>query len=513
MDRRTLLQSALAGLFAGALPRFVTPAAAQEATPFDFETVVARAREAAAEPFERQVLDLTEPFADLRYDRFRAIRFRDEERLFADGKGFQMDLMPPGFYYHDRVEVNLVRAGAARPLEFSTDYFDFHTDYFPYPGGRAPAGLSEDASFSGLRFRYPINRPGVWDEVAVFQGASYFRAVAHDTFYGLSARGLAIGTGGANVEEFPLFTAFWVHEPQPGDRSLRLAALLDSTSVAGAFDFTITPGVETVMDIRSVLFPRVDIPEAGIAPLTSMYYFGPDRRTYVDDFRDAVHDSSGLRIVNGAGERIWRPLRNPAMVETSAFLDSNPRGFGLLQRPRDFTHFRDAEAHYEQRPSGWVEPVGDWGDGSVMLVELPSTEEIMDNIIAFWRPGTPLAAGSEQQYAYRLTWCQEPAEPLPLAMVIATRGGQAHLEERRPEKQLVVDFDLGMINFATIEPVLEASAGEVTGVGISPLPGGNIVRVGFHFLPGDIPSIEFRLHLQSEGQVASEVWLYRWNAA
>ena len=224
MHRRTLLQSALAGIFAGALPRLVAPAAAQDAAAaFDFDTVVARARVAASEPFQRPTMKLTEPFADLKYDQFRAIRFRDEERLFTDAaSAFQMDMLPPGFYYQDKVEVNLVSGGIARPLAFSTDFFAFHPDYFPYPDGRAPAELAEDIGFSGIRFRHPINRPGVWDEVAVFQGASYFRAVARDTLYGLSARGLAIGTGGPEPEEFPLFTAFWVHEPQPGDRVLRL---------------------------------------------------------------------------------------------------------------------------------------------------------------------------------------------------------------------------------------------------------------------------------------------------
>jgi glucans biosynthesis protein len=267
------------------------------------------------------------------------------------------------------------------------------------------------------------------------------------------------------------------------------------------------------MEIRSVLFPRADIDAIGIAPLTSMYYFGPDRRTHVDDFRDAVHDSSGLRIVNGRGERIWRPLRNPPVLESSAFLDDNPRGFGLLQRPRDFTFYRDAEAHYEQRPSAWVEPVGDWGPGNVMLFEIPSTEEIMDNIVAFWRPSEPLAAGSEHRFDYRLTWCREPEEPLPLARVLETRGGQAVIEEQRPERLMVVDFELGMINFATLEPKIEASAGEVTGVGLTPLPGGNIARVGFHFHPGDHRQIEFRMVLESDGEVASEAWVYRWTAA
>jgi glucans biosynthesis protein len=430
--------------------------------------------------------------------------------LFTDGGGFQMDLLPPGFYYQDKVEVNLVSAGTARPLPFSTDFYAFHPDYIPYPAGRAPAGLAEDAGFSGIRFRHPINRPGVWDEVAVFQGASYFRAVARDTLYGLSARGLAIGTAGPDPEEFPLFVAFWVHEPQLGDTVLRVDALLDSDSVAGAYAFAIEPGAETTMDIEAVLFPRRDIETAGIAPLTSMYFFGPEKRAGVDDFRDAVHDSEGLRMINGAGERLWRPLSNPSAVQASAFADVNPRAFGLIQRNRDFRHFEDAEAHYEQRPSAWVEPAGDWGAGSVMLFELPTDDDFADNIVAFWRPEDPLAAGGEHRFAYRLTWGPAPGDTLPLGRVVATRSGLSILDAR--ERVFVVDFELGMINFATVTPKLEVSAGEIKGLSIAPLPGGNTARIGFHFIGGDLLAAEFRLWLESEDARASEIWLYRWTA-
>ena len=221
MDRRSLLTAAVAGLFGTRLlPFAVAPALAQEpAAPFGFDAVVALARAAAAEAYARPLMEMAPPFADLRYDAFRAIRFREDRRLFADGsRAFQMELLPPGHHFQDRIEINLVAAdGRVQPVAFSTDYFDFHPDYFPFPDGRAPAGLAEEMGFSGMRFRFPLNRPGVWDEVAVFQGASYFRAVAHDTLFGLSARGLAIGTATPEPEEFPIFKSFWVHEPRAGD--------------------------------------------------------------------------------------------------------------------------------------------------------------------------------------------------------------------------------------------------------------------------------------------------------
>ena len=517
MDRRTLLQSALAGLFGAQLPSLLATAArAQEtpAEPFSFETVIARARAAAEVGFQRPTVDLSEPFADLTYDQFRGIRFRDLERLFSDGGGFQMDLMPPGFYYTDKIEVNVVEGGMTRPLAFSTDFFDFQPEYFPYPDGRAPEGLAEDHGFSGIRFRHPINRPGVWDEALVFQGASYFRSVARDTFYGLSARGLAIGTAGPDPEEFPIFTSFWIEAPAPEARTLTIYALLDSDSVAGAYRFVTTPGPETVMEITCALFPRTDIELVGVAPLTSMYWFGPEGRAGVDDFRYAVHDSDGLAMINGLGERVWRPLRNPPdEVELSYFIDNDPRLFGLMQRARSFTQYMDAEARYEQRPSAWVEPSGPWGKGSVVLVEIPTVDEKLDNIVAFWRPEAPLRAGEQRDFAYRLTWGRIREEVLPLARVIATRAGASILEGREAiERVFVVEFDLGMINFETVEPMVEVTGGEVNGLSVTPLPGGNVARVGFHYLPGDLTSAEFRLWLVSEDQVASEVWLYRWSA-
>ncbi len=514
MDRRSFLHASLAGLIGSGLAAHARPVAAQQPTPapapFSFETVVAKAREVAAQPYVRPLMKLSDPFAGLKYDAFRAIRFRDDKRLFADGGSFQMEVLPPGFSFQDKIEINLVKGGAVTPVAFSTDYFAFHPDFFPFPDGRAPEGTAADMGFSGIRLRFPLNRPGVWDEFAVFQGASYFRAVAYDCIYGLSARGLAIGTGGPGAEEFPIFTTFWIQEPQPGDRALRFATLLDSDSVAGAFDFSVVPGTETVMQVRCVLIPRREINAVGIAPLTSMYFFGPERRAGVDDFRDAVHDSDGLRIVNGSGERLWRPLRNPPGLQVSSFADENPLAFGLIQRARDFEHYQDAEAHYEQRPSAWVEPGEGWGKGAVTLIEIPSGDEFADNIVTFWRPEEPLLPDREYQYSYRLTWGPTQPEELPLASIVATRSGLSIIDAR--ERLFVVDFDLGMIEFDGLQPHLDASAGTVKGLSIDRLPEGNIARVGFHFLPGDAANAEFRLSLESESAKASEVWLYRWSA-
>jgi periplasmic glucans biosynthesis protein len=513
MHRRELLTATLAGLLGAGTMR-VAGVRGQEAAGFGFEDVVEIAREAAARPFEDQRMRLVEPFAELDYDRYRAIRVREASRIWPEHPAFRADPLPPGSGFRDALAVSLVDSGGtAVPVAFSSDLFHFDPEQFPYPDGRAPGDLARDMAFTGVRLRHPINAPGVWDEFLVFQGASYFRAIARGMIFGLSARGLAIGTAGPDPEEFPRFTRLWLHEPAPGATAVTVQALLDSPSLAGAYEFVTAPGADTLMDVRAVLFPRRDIGAAGIAPLTSMYFFGPESRAGINDFRDAVHDSCGLEMINGEGDRLWRPLSNPPSLQISAFQDDGPRAFGLSQRFRDFAHYQDAEARYELRPSAWIEPGEDWGPGSVVLVEIPTRDEFADNIVAFWRPERPLVAGTSHAVSYRLSWGALPPRDAPVARVTATRGG---LSIRDPaERVFVVDFDLGRLEIDRLSPQLRVSAGEVKGpVGLAPLPVvGNHARVGFHFLPGDAVSSEFRLVLDGPSGPASEIWLYRWTAA
>ncbi|MFN3525958.1 MAG: glucan biosynthesis protein, partial [Paracoccus sp. (in: a-proteobacteria)] len=450
-------------------------------------------------------LDLVPPFADLSYDQFRGIRFREDRRLFA-GTAFEADLMPPGLLFEEGVRIDVTENGATRGLDFSADFYDFQDNYFDYPEG-IPA--ADTLAFTGVRFRHPLNDPDVTDELLVFQGASYFRALARDTLYGLSARGLAIGTGTSEPEEFPNFTRFWLKAPDPDAGSLTFFALLDGPSIAGAFEFVVTPGDETDMQVRCTLFPRRTIDDVGIAPLTSMYFFGPERRAGWNDFRDAVHDSDGLEMITGAGERLWRPLINPDAVEKSFFADDGPQRFGLMQRPRDFAFYNDAEARYEMRPSAWVEPIGDWGPGHVMLVELPSPNEFADNMVAFWRPEGPLEQGNSYDFAYRLIWGQVPEVTDALARIQATRIGTSIMDEA--EWTFALDFDRSRMSGQDIDLDIRASAGTVRGVNLTELPDGDMLRAAFTFVPDpEVDAVEFRGVLRSDAGRASETWLYRW---
>ncbi|NNU79446.1 glucan biosynthesis protein [Halovulum dunhuangense] len=505
-SRRAVLLGGIAAV-AAAMPRLRAMA---NVSP---EALIERARRLSQAPHRDTTIALVPPFDSLTYDSFRGIRPRPGGAGELEiGGGVRMDLLPPGFYFRDRVEV--VVPGQDTPLDFDPSLFTFEPRYFPEPPQPAPG--MEEMGFSGIRLRGPLNRPDIWDEFLVMQGASYFRALPADTVYGLSARGLALGTGGSTPEEFPVFTRLEVDPTEQG--AVRIGALIESPSATGALIFAIRPGAPTVMDCELTLFPRRNIAEAGIAPLTSMYFFGPLRRSVADDFRPAVHDSDVLWIENGAGETVVRPLSNPAQLQISAFSDTGPRRFGLLQTLRDYEDYVDPEAAYHRRPSAWVEPVGDWGPGAVTLVEIPTADEYHDNIVAFWRPAEPLMAGGEYRFAYRLVWsgAAEPGHGFPLA-VAASRSGRDPLT---PGARLfVVDYRADGVqpDPAAMSLKIESLSGEgqITGQSFYAPGEPGLYRASFLFTPAEGQTVaELRLVIGgADGAPASPVWLHRWTMA
>ncbi len=339
-------------------------------TPFDPEMVVARARALAAAPYAAPPA-VSQDWLDISYDDFRGIWFDTRHTLYRGTPGaVQAEFFVAGLYFPHKIGIHAVEKDQSREVQFGLRLFDT-TDKFP--------ALPEDGTgFAGFRLLGELEVEDRFQEYAVFQGASYFRAIGRGQAYGISARGLALNTAADGPEEFPVFRDFWIEAAEPGAAEVTVHALMDSPSIAGAYSFTITKGETTEMTVSARLFPRVELTTVGIAPGTSMFLFSDINRTRFDDFREAVHDSDGLLILNGAGEALWRPLTNPKAVEVSAFADTSPRGFGLMQRARQPGDYNDLVAHYERRPSLWVEPPGDWGQGSVMLVEIPTDKEIND---------------------------------------------------------------------------------------------------------------------------------------
>jgi len=362
---------------------------------------------------------LPEGLRGLTYDSYRHIRFRPEKEFWKpDGLPFGMALFHPGYLFKQPVAIHEFTADYSQPVRFSRDFFD-------YEGADIEGSLPADLGYAGLRLTHPLHTPEVFDEIAVFQGASYYRMLGQSQAFGLSARGLALNAGIDGIpEEFPVFTHLWAGKPQPGAASATLFALLNSPSVTGAYQFVINPGKDTVVSVKATLYFRKGVEHIGLAPLTSMFWFGENTTRSFDDYRPEVHDSDGLAIVNASGERLWRPLSNdPSRSRTYTFSADAPKGFGLLQRDRNPRSYEDFEARYQDRPAVWVEPKGDWGAGNLRLVELSTQHELSDNIVLAWEPATPPVVGEPWKIAYDQTWTLDANPSKATAWVVATRSG------------------------------------------------------------------------------------------
>ncbi|MEO0745111.1 MAG: glucan biosynthesis protein G [Pseudomonadota bacterium] len=471
--------------------------------PFGAGDVAEMAREMAGRDYTPRPL-IPKAWRDLTYDQYRKIWFDSRNALWEGSDAPQrIDVFPPGLYFPQAIRTYVVDGDIARPLIFDMSVFDT-TDKFP------DVPIDDTLGYSGLRLRAELRQPGIYEEYAVFQGASYFRGIGTGDIYGLSARGLALKTGDPMGEEFPDFTHFWLERPAAGAATIVLHALLDSPSCTGAYRFEITPGQPLRMEVQAEIFARETLTHVGIAPLTSMFLFDDMDRQRFDDFRPAVHDNDGLMIHNGAGEVIWRPLANPVTLQISAFGDMNPRGFGLMQRARNFADFNDLEALYHRRPGLWVTPGEGWGRGSVALVEIPADLEIYDNIVAYWRPYADIEAGNSHKMTYRLDWGDDPAPKaaMPLRVLNTAAGG-------RPEggRIFTIDFenaDHVPDDLSRVDRLVRSTAGDVTEGIIQRNPDTGGPRLAFTFMPGDSDWAEFRAQLRLDGAPLSEVWLYRW---
>jgi periplasmic glucans biosynthesis protein len=525
--RRALLKSA-AVLAAGgwaadaALPAAGTHAAGGPASAkspgqaFDYAWLKGQARKLAGAAYQTSQDALPPVMAKLSYDQYQSLRFRTDHALWGNlGLAFRLQFFHVGRSFTEPVHLFEIVDGQAREIVYDPAMFEFDK------AGIDPKLMRDRAGFAGFRVQFVTN----WKaDVAAFLGASYFRAVGSDTRqYGLSARALAVDTAFPRPEEFPRFTSFWFERPAKDSGTLTLYALMDSPSIAGALRFQIAPGGTQIMDIDSALYPRKPIERLGVAPLTSMFFYGENDRRGANDWRPEIHDSDGLSMWTGAGEWIWRPLTNPAQLHFSSYVDENPRGFGLLQRDRDFDHYQDDGVYYDRRPSLWVEPkqgpAGGWGKGSVQLVEIPTVDETFDNIVAFWNPLEKPKPGQELLFGYRLYWGTHMPFASALAQTIATRtgiGGTVGLKRQYYSWHFAVDFaggELGALaKDAAVEAVITASHGQTEHVTAHYVEEFHGYRALFDIKPPDdsIDPIDLRLYLRVDGRPLTETWIYLW---
>ncbi|MES2186465.1 MAG: glucan biosynthesis protein D [Pseudomonadota bacterium] len=492
-----------------------------EPRPFSFDQLTDEARALAAAPYQpaqalpREVLDRID------YDAHGKIRFDTSAALFRDGPG----AFPVTFFHLGRFSLAAVhmyalelRGGDAFAREVVYD-----PSYFSMPADSPARALPPGAGFAGFRFqesRLGKQQPRDWqhNDWVAFLGASYFRAIGELYQYGLSARGIAVDVAvPGKPEEFPNFTRFYFEPPADGGDTVVVYALLEGRSITGAYRFAMRRGKAVVMDIEKRLFMRQAVDRLGIAPLTSMFWFSETLKPKGVDWRPEVHDSDGLALWNGGGERVWRPLNNPPQTTASAFGDNHPRGFGLLQRDRLFDHYQDG-VRYDKRPSLWVEPLDDWGAGAVQLVEIPTDDEIHDNTVAFWVPAAPARAGDSYRFRYRLHWTDREPYPSPLAQCVATRigrGGQPGKPRPQGVRKFMVEFlggPLAGLPAGTVpEAVLSAPSGRFSYVFTEAVPDGvaGHWRAQFDFSADGPAPVDLRLYLKTGDRTLSETWLFQ----
>ncbi len=515
-DRRQFLLASAAMAAAGhRLPAAFAqadPAAAKirlgEAAPFSFDALKERAKVLASAPFQEPVVRAADILETVDYDAFQQIQFKKDHGLGADGSvNFPAQFFHLGRYFKAPVKIYALQGGQAREVLYGPDYFTFGKTDFDQT-------LPPDLGFAGFRVMSDVEAKTDW---LAYLGAAYFRSSGELDQYGLSARGVAIDVAMPHPEEFPRFTEFWL-EPGPVDSDqFTIYALMDGPSIAGAYRFLCTRNEKVLMDIDAALFARRAIERMGVAPLTSMYWFSEHDRHLARDWRPEIHDSDGLAMWTGAGERLWRPLNNPKGVAVNSFFDQSPKGFGLIQRDRNFYNYEDDGVFYERRPTVWVEPKGDWGKGSVQLVEIPTDDEIHDNIVAYWLPEAAVTAGSAWEFAYRLHWVDQEPYPPSAGRVLGTRlgrGGVAGQPRPAGARKFVLDFAGGPLvdlkKADKVEPVVSTSRGKIDYVYALQIVGTTNWRAFFDLYVEGPEPVDLRCFLKLGDQTLTETWLYQY---
>lgn len=481
-----------------------------------FDTVREIAAKRAAVAYEPPDVQLPSGLASLNYDQNRKIRFLPEKALWRDEElPFQLHLFHRTNAQRERITIREFSPTHVQDIPFIREFFD-------YGDLNGLGWMRSSLGYAGFRIHYPLNRPETYDELVVFLGASYFRALGSGQIYGLSARGLAVDSGLiGKTEEFPVFTDFWLGKPKPGARQLAIYSILESRRVVGAYEFIVQPGKPTIIDVRVELRLRSAVELLGMAPMTSMFWYGKNSNRPANDPRPEVHDSDGL-LMEDKGQHIWRPLANPPHILATDVRLENPTRFGLLQRDRAVSSYEDFEALYHLRPSVWIEPQGDWGAGRMRLVELPTHSEYEDNVVAFWVPDAQPSPGDSLRYGYRMTWSlAEPKDTGPepvLAHVASTRTG--NLPGGGHGRLFWVDFAGEKLNGIAPDKIIAkidvSAGGHIRHQTLIRHTGINGWRVAIQLesapapgLPENSP-VELRCQLLNGYDPLSETWLYTW---
>lgn len=476
-----------------------------------FGDLVALSNTLAAEPYQPPQETRSAKLRNLTPREFAEISFNPERALWRNTSSYEAHFFPPGVYATDLIEI----FEKSKNTESAFTPVQSRSDMFLTQAQSKKVSTEDIDGLSGLKLLYPLDPQKGWkDELVVFLGASYFRFLGKNQQYGLSARGIAIDTALPKDEEFPLFRAMWLQEPAAGDHSVEVWALLDGPSICGAYRFTITPGEETFVDVDATISLRREVEKLGIAPLTSMFLNGENEKTKNPAvFSKHIHDSDGMMLALGSEDSIvWRPLAKRQGVVITQHFDVNPKGFGLLQRFQDEASFATPEKRYHLRPGYWVEPLTNWGEGHVQLVEIASDDVDFDNLALFWVPNSPPKPGDPARYQYRITSMRRAPHSRP-AFGIVKHGQVMRLDRPTPKPYLKIEIKFSEIPETVMLSDLTTDVSSFHGVPEniriereSPYD----LVLSFDLQSEDPERADMRATLLAQGKPISETWSYLW---
>jgi len=518
--RRSNLEKRKALLPVVALTGLLLGGIAQNALAFGFDDVAKEAEDLSKQGYSEPERNLPDALRNLDYGQYEQIQYKRDRDVWSgeDGVPFTLSFFHEGMHYDSAIQLHSVDDQGVHDFAFNSDDFTYGN-----------LDLADDVKnddglgIAGFKINYALNQSGRKDETMVFLGASYFRVIGKDQVYGVSGRGLAVDTGLPSGEEFPRFKEFWIVKPNKSSQYLTIFALLDAPSVTGAYRFVLRPGDDTVVDVKSRLFLRRPVEKLGIAPLTSMYLYGPEQPSSTLNYRPAIHDSNGLLINDSQNGWTWRPLANPAKLMMNEQAAPQLRGYGLMQRDHDFDSYQDIDSRYDLRPSAWIEPQNEWGAGKVELIQIPTPNETNDNIVSMWLPESAPQPGTPLDYDYRFTVTKDESRYLDpsLAWVDQTRRSRGEVRKdnlvREADGSLafVLDFKgpslSGLDDDANIS--VQASIGD-NGELVdahaerNPAIGGWRAFIKIKRSDKNKP-LDIRAHLNESDKRVSETWYYR----
>ncbi|HUX82497.1 MAG TPA: glucan biosynthesis protein G [Halothiobacillus sp.] len=475
---------------------------------FGLSDVVIQAKQLASSGYQ-PTPKIPESLTQIDQSTYGRIAFKPSVQLWPSSR-FNIQPIAAGYIYQRPVELYEVTPQSVAPIVFDKGQFDWPSPSFAQS---VPANLG----FAGFSIDYPLSGQDSNDLMLTFLGGAQFGVVAANQVEGAHARGVAIDTGLPQGEQFPMFTKFWLVHPDPADHHLVIYALLDSPSLTGAYEFVIRPDGDRVnVHVTANLFPRNKIDRVGLAPLSTMYFYGQIGQRPAGQWRPAAFESDGLLMHMGEGNWVYRSLLNPSALRVNQFDADGIRGFGFMQRQKRFCYFEDVIARFEDRPSLWVTTEAGFGKGKVVLVQIPTNSDLHENQIAFFQPSDLVDADHPLAFAYTLSVGNSSVADEPLAVVRRPLIGTVKVNaDNKTDNAYRINLDFSGGKLAGLAPgspviaqIETAGTANVLEQAVVPLPDPGHWRLSMLLSPVGRAEVHVDATLAIGKKVLSETWRY-----